>query len=111
MVDQVANPTAETVLTHAATSLTAAAAALERLGASKERGQRPAAPRRGLSRLEAAEYVGISATMFDKLVHANDMPAAIRIGKRTIWDIRALDQAFEALVDPGEGNPWDAWGQ
>ncbi len=111
MVDQVANPTAETALTQAATSLTATAEAVERLVASKERSQRPATPRRGLSRLEAAEYVGISATMFDKLVHANEMPAAIRIGKRTIWDIRALDQAFEAFVDPEDGNPWDAWGQ
>lgn len=111
MVDQIASPTAETVLTHAATSLTAAAEALERLGAVKERGQKTAAPRRGLTRLEAAGYVGVSTTMFDKMVQTKKMPAAIRIGARTIWDIHALDEAFELLTDQEASNPWDDRGQ
>ncbi|HRM74216.1 MAG TPA: hypothetical protein PLI13_05855 [Paracoccus sp. (in: a-proteobacteria)] len=76
---------------------------------------RPSAPiapptRRGLSRVEAAGYIGISPTTFDKLVLAGEMPGPKRVGFRKIWDVRALDLAFEAL--PGEDsapetNDWD----
>lgn len=67
-------------------------------------------PRRGLSREEAASYVGISASKFDELVHDGRMPGPKRIDGRKIWDIRSLDVAFEAL--PGEdqqsqGSSWD----
>lgn len=65
-------------------------------------------PRRGLSRLEAASYVGVGATMFDAMVADGRMPKPIRIGGRVIWDLRALDVAFDRLStqDVG-GNPWD----
>lgn len=72
----------------------------------------PIAPptRRGLSRVEAAGYIGVSPTTFDKLVAAGEMPSPKRIGTRRIWDCRALDLAFDAL--PGEDsapetNDWD----
>ncbi len=72
----------------------------------------PIAPptRRGLSRVEAAGYIGVSPTTFDKMVLAGEMPAPKRVGSRKIWDVRALDLAFEAL--PGEDsapetNDWD----
>lgn len=62
----------------------------------------PIAPptRRGLSRVEAAGYIGVSPTTFDKMVLAGEMPGPKRVGSRKIWDVRALDLAFEAL--PGE---------
>jgi predicted DNA-binding transcriptional regulator AlpA len=67
-------------------------------------------PRRGLSREEAAMYLGISASKFDELVRDGRMPRPKRIDTRKIWDVRDLDVAFDAL--PGEnpqsqGSSWD----
>ena len=59
-------------------------------------------PRRGLSRQEAARYVGISTTKFDELVGEGQMPRPFRIGSRTIWDLRKLDAAFDLLSGPDE---------
>ena len=65
-------------------------------------------PRRGLSRDEAAMYVGVSAAKFDQLVADGRMPAPIRIDARKIWDIRSLDLAFDALLrDDPKPNSWD----
>lgn len=62
----------------------------------------PIAPptRRGLSRVEAAGYIGVSPTTFDKMIDRGEMPNPKRVGHRKIWDVRALDLAFDAL--PGE---------
>jgi hypothetical protein len=54
-------------------------------------------PPRGLSRVEAADYIGVSPSTFDKLVHDGRMPPPKRINTRTIWDVRKLDIAFENL--------------
>lgn len=54
-------------------------------------------PRRGLSRVEAAMYIGISPTKFDEVVADGRMPKPIIIDKRRIWDCRELDMAFDAL--------------
>jgi predicted DNA-binding transcriptional regulator AlpA len=54
-------------------------------------------PPRGLSRAESARYVGVSPAMFDALVKDGRMPPPKRINARTVWDIRRLDDAFEAL--------------
>jgi predicted DNA-binding transcriptional regulator AlpA len=54
-------------------------------------------PPRGLSRVEAAGYIGVSPTTFDKLVADGRMPAPKRINARTVWDIRRLDLAFDNL--------------
>jgi hypothetical protein len=67
-------------------------------------------PRRGLSRVEAAMYIGVSPNKFDQLVHDGRMPGPKRIDGRKIWDVRDLDVAFDAL--PGEnpqsqGSSWD----
>ncbi len=56
-----------------------------------------APPRRGLSRLEAATYIGIGATMFDVMVMDGRMPKPIQIGSRKVWDLQELDLAFERL--------------
>jgi predicted DNA-binding transcriptional regulator AlpA len=54
-------------------------------------------PRRGLSRDEAAMYVGVSAAKFDQLVADGRMPAPVQIDARKVWDIRSIDLAFDAL--------------
>ena len=64
---------------------------------------------RGLSRREAAAYVGISPSLFDSLVKDGRMPGPKRINSRTIWDRLTLDEAFDALPDEEStiDNPWD----
>lgn len=69
-------------------------------------------PRRGLSREEAAMYIGISPTKFDELVTAGGMPTARRIGTRRIWDVWELDLAFNQLPrEDGASDtaPADGW--
>ncbi|WP_420406946.1 helix-turn-helix transcriptional regulator [Hoeflea sp.] len=56
-------------------------------------------PPRGLSRDEAARYVGVSSTKFDDLVTRGDMPKPKRIDGRVIWDRFALDMAFNELPE------------
>lgn len=63
-------------------------------------------PIRGLSRSQAAAYIGISASSFDDLVKSGLFPKPVRIKSRTIWDIRQLDEAFDDLGDL-DSNPWD----
>ena len=66
-------------------------------------------PRRGLSRDEAAMYCGISATLFDRLVADGRMPGPRRIDGRKVWDIRAIDVAFDNLPrdDASQRSSWE----
>ena len=64
--------------------------------AAERLGRAGLAPR-GLSREEAAAYIGIGATHFDKLVADGRMPAPRRLGSRAIWDRHDVDEAFERL--------------
>jgi predicted DNA-binding transcriptional regulator AlpA len=66
-------------------------------------------PPRGLSRIEAAQYIGVSPSLFDAMVKDGRMPLPKPINARKVWDRLKLDQAFEALPDQdGAGaNPWD----
>ena len=54
-------------------------------------------PRRGLSRDEAAMYIGVSPCKFDEMIRDHRMPAPKRIDGRKVWDVRDLDLAFDAL--------------
>lgn len=54
-------------------------------------------PPRGLSRTEAARYIGVGATFFDALVADGRMPKPSRVGKRAIWDRLKIDAAFPDL--------------
>jgi hypothetical protein len=65
--------------------------------------------RRGLSRREAADYIGVSPTLFDRAVVEGRMPKPIRFYGRVLWDVRKLDRAFTAL-DPEDTND-DPWGR
>ena len=62
---------------------------------------------RGVCREAAAAYVGIGASLFDRLVLSGRMPKPKHIDGRRVWDLRALDRAFDALPGDGEANPWD----
>lgn len=66
-------------------------------------------PPRGLSRVEAAAYIGVGATLFDEMVRDGRMPAPKRINGRVVWDRHRLDKAFEALPDEDEraDDVWD----
>ena len=64
-------------------------------------------PPRGMSRVEAADYIGVSPSLFDTMVRDGRMPGPKLINTRTIWDRLALDRAFEALPDRDATNPWD----
>lgn len=57
----------------------------------------PFAVPRGLNRLEAARYVGVSPGTFDKLVDEGVMPRAKRIRARLVFDRVELDAAFDAI--------------
>lgn len=59
----------------------------------------PSLAPRGLSRVEAASYVGISPVTFDRMIEDGLMPPAKSIGGRRIWDRLALDKAFHDLPD------------
>lgn len=60
---------------------------------------------RGLGRDEAARYIGVSPTTFDKQVAAGNIPAPIDRFGRDVWDRLALDRLFDddpSKVDDGE---------
>jgi hypothetical protein len=69
-----------------------------------------ACPRRGLSRTEAAQYVGVGETKFDEMRADGRMPRPVEIDGRKLWDIRDLDMAFDALkgetAAPSIVNSW-----
>lgn len=54
-------------------------------------------PPRGLAKPEAAAYIGVSVTLFEQMVGDGRVPGAKRINSRAIWDLRALDLAFDTL--------------
>lgn len=68
----------------------------------------------GVNRQQAADYIGISATLFDRLVADHLMPDARVIYGRLVWDVGEVAEAFRALphrTEPvdyhGDRNPWD----
>jgi predicted DNA-binding transcriptional regulator AlpA len=64
-------------------------------------------PPRGLSRAQAAAYIGVSPTLFDEMVDDGRMPKPARINTRAVWDRVKLDEAFAALSDGEAGDdPW-----
>ena len=53
----------------------------------------------GLSRCEAAGYVGLSPVAFDALVASGLMPPPLPLAiRRRIWNVRALDLALDKLA-------------
>ena len=60
-----------------------------------------------MSREEAARYVGVGATTFDRLIAEGVMPRPKRVGKRVIWDRLRLDDAFSDLDEDSRENSID----
>ena len=56
-------------------------------------------PRRGLSRIEGAAYLGISPSKFDEMRKDGRIGPAKLIDGRKVFDIQMLDEAFDALPD------------
>jgi predicted DNA-binding transcriptional regulator AlpA len=77
----------------------------------------PLPEKRGLSRVEAAQYIGVSSTLFDVMVNDGRMPPPREINARIVWDRRELDVAFDNLPHRGAVTApaifrtrQDAWG-
>lgn len=66
-------------------------------------------PRRGLSRIEAAMYLGISPTKFDALVVDGRMPRPRVIDSRKVWDVQELDAAFDDLPHDAPAVVSNSW--
>ena len=64
-------------------------------------------PPRGLSREEAARYIGVGPTKFDEMVADRRMPKPRQIDGRVIWDKIELDIAFSELPHQGRQNFFD----
>ena len=62
---------------------------------------------RGMSREEAARYIGIGVTKFDEMVGDRRMPKPKRIDGRVVWDRLKLEAAFSDLPDDEHVNPLD----
>jgi predicted DNA-binding transcriptional regulator AlpA len=66
--------------------------------------------RLGLSRAQAAEYVGIGVSLFDQMVADGRMPKPKLINSRKVWHRQRLDKAFAELPEEGQGqdssSPW-----
>lgn len=69
----------------------------------------------GIDRVEAAAFIGIGETLFDRLVSEGIMPQPRMLRGRNVWDVDELAKAFRAIphrsepVDAGAKgvNPWD----
>ena len=70
----------------------------------------PAHERIGLSRAEAAEYIGVGVSLFDEMVADGRMPKPKLINSRKVWQRQRLDEAFAELPEEGQGqdssSPW-----
>jgi hypothetical protein len=66
--------------------------------------------RRGLSRVEAAMYLGISPSKFDEMRKDGRIGPAKVIDGRKVFDVRTLDENFDALPDENhdEAEDWTA---
>jgi predicted DNA-binding transcriptional regulator AlpA len=65
---------------------------------------------RGLSRLRAAAYVGVSPGIFDRLVAEGKLPKPTSIYHLRRWDLRAVDRALDTLFGTdGTDGPEEIW--
>lgn len=64
-------------------------------------------PPRGMSRDEAARYVGVGTTKFDEMVADRRMPRPKRIDGRVVWDRLRVEASFSDLPDDDRDNPFD----
>lgn len=65
-------------------------------------------PRRGLSRIEAAIYIGVSPSKFDQMVDDGRAPRPRLIDSRKVWDVIELDLTFDDLPRE-DSRPINSW--
>jgi hypothetical protein len=65
-------------------------------------------PVRGLSRLSAAAYIGISPSKFDELRRANRIPPPKVLDGRLVFTVERLDEFIDALPDENQADN-DNW--
>lgn len=63
----------------------------------------------GLSRPEAAAFIGVSLPTFTEMVQDGRMPQPKCIGSRRVWNRREVEASFAALPDDGEASGPDPW--
>jgi hypothetical protein len=73
---------------------------------TSRRVERPV-PRRGLSRVEAAIYLGISPSKFDELRRVGRIGPAKILDGRKLYAIEMLDEFFDTLPDESRGSAED----
>lgn len=67
---------------------------------------------RGLSRVQAATYIGVSTSLFDQMVADGRMPPPREINSRRIWGRHQVDASFDDLPggsDQGARIVGDSW--
>ena len=70
----------------------------------------PPHKRIGLSRFEAAEFIGVSPRLFDQMVHDGRMPQPKLINSRKVWHRHKIEKAFAELPEPEQtGEDADPW--
>jgi predicted DNA-binding transcriptional regulator AlpA len=69
----------------------------------------PSLAPRGLCRVEAAAYIGVSASLFDRMIEGGMMPKPKHIWGRRVWDRLQLDQAFAAIPSGGKRETVSQW--
>lgn len=57
----------------------------------------PPSERAGLSRVEAAEYIGVGVTLFDQMVADGRMPPPRQANARLLWSRVEVEKWFLAL--------------
>jgi hypothetical protein len=58
--------------------------------------------------VDAARYIGISPTHFDKQVRAGTIPTPLQLFGVKIWDRTALDALFDGVPQANNDNEWDS---
>jgi hypothetical protein len=58
--------------------------------------------------VDAARYIGISPTHFDKQVRAGTIPKPLERFGVNIWDRAALDALFDGVPQAINDNEWDS---
>jgi hypothetical protein len=64
--------------------------------------------RRGLSRVEAAAYIGVSPSKFDQLRHSGRLAAPKVLDGRLIFTVERLDEFLDSLPDENQASD-DEW--
>lgn len=63
----------------------------------------------GMNRVQAADHIGVSTTLFEEMVKDGRMPKPKRANTKPLWNRIEIERAFEDLPEPEEKDPTDPW--